>query len=241
MSYNRKTFRFLKLEKSSNFARRKNDVEDKMLGTKLKVMEKEERIIRQKLYEIRREKYSRSFYKSEDKSKFVDVNVCETNEGEKNKITASGVERTITALRRKSIAVEEFNPGQVVRVCVSSKLEDKVARDESTSLSVLPAIQKARKRRHSVAIVTNIAEHKAADLFTLGGNYVQSVSGAEEGISLDFALRKCQEKETTTDQLLQGKVDASGQENVKLTTYLEKPATLDLQTKSTGLSRRRYI
>lgn len=242
MSYNRKTFRFLKLEKSSNFARRKNDVEDKMLGTKLKVMEKEERIIRQKLYEIRREKYSRSFYKSEDKSKFVDVNVCETNEGEKNKITASGVERTITALRRKSIAVEEFNPGQVVRVCVSSKLEDKVSRDENTSLSALPAIQKARKRRHSVAIVTNIAEHKAADLFTLGENYVQSVSGAEEDISLDFALRKCQEKdsETTTDQLLQRKVDASGQENAKLTTYSEKSATLDLQTKSTGLSRRRY-
>ncbi|PFX34592.1 hypothetical protein AWC38_SpisGene475 [Stylophora pistillata] len=180
-----------------------------MLGTKLKLIEKEERIIRQKLYEIRREKYSRSFYKSEDKSKFVDVNVCETEEGEKNKITTSGVERAITALRRKSIAVEEFNPGQVVRVCVSSKLIDKVARDENTSLSALPAIQKASRRRHSVAIVTNIAEHNTADLFTFEANYVQSVSEAEEekkclkdGFCLDFAPRKSQEKDadTTTDE-----------------------------------------
>lgn len=45
MSYNWKIFCFLKFEKLLNFVRWKNDVEDKMLGIKLNVMEKEEWII----------------------------------------------------------------------------------------------------------------------------------------------------------------------------------------------------
>ena len=188
MNYNRKTFRFLKLEKSGNFARRKNEVEDKMLGTKLKVMEKEEKSVRQTLYQIRREKYSRSFYKCSERaesSKFVDVNVCETEEGcdENNKvnlISASGMERTKSSLRRRASVVEDFSPGQVVQVCVSSKLEDRVAGDESPPCS-FPPIGKAKKRRHSVAIVTSIGrQYDEEDLFTSLQSYVQSIS---EGVS----------------------------------------------------------
>ena len=190
MNYNRKTLSFLKPKKSCDFARRKNDAQDKMLDTKLKFMEKEERGVRQRLYEIRREKYSRTFYKGPERPKFVDVNVCETEEDDSNKlnlITASGVERTKNSLRRKSIAVEELNPGQVVRVCVSSKLEDKVTGDEAASPSTsLPPIVKApsKKRRHSVAIVTDIEHHNIADLFTSVTSYMQSISEESEKASI---------------------------------------------------------
>ena len=243
MSYNRKTFRFLKFEKSSDFARRKNEVEDKMLGTKLKVMEKEERSIRQKLYEIRREKYSRSFYKSPDRSaKFVDVNVCETDEGEKSKpnlITASGVERTKCALRRKSIAVEEFNPGQVVRVCVSSKLEDKVTRDESPSPCALPAIVKAApKRRYSVAIVTDVSQHNVPDFFAFGASYMQSITEANDETNIskdDFCIDLNYQKkhsDTTLDELREWTADRTDH-NIELSACLEKLGDLKLQTKFT--------
>lgn len=186
MNYNRKTFRFLKLEKSINFARRKNEVENKMLDTRLKVMDNEEKIIRQKLYEIRREKYSRSFYKSPERansSKFVDVKVCEADEGndENNKlynlISASGVKRTKSTLRRGASVVEERCPGQVVRVSVSSKLEDKVTRDEGIHPNSFPPISKAKKRRHSVAIVTDIIRQRAVDMLTNVQSYMQSISG----------------------------------------------------------------
>lgn len=63
------------------------------------------------MYEIWWEKYLWLFYKSEDKLKFVDVNVCEINEGEKNKIIVFGVEWIIIVLRWKFIVVEEFNLG----------------------------------------------------------------------------------------------------------------------------------
>ena len=110
MNCDRKAFRSLKVQKSYDFARRKNGVEDKMLDTRLKVMEKEERTVRQKLYEIRREKYSRKFYKGPERPKFVDVNVCETEEPDDNNklnlITASGVVRTKNSLRRKSRSEE---------------------------------------------------------------------------------------------------------------------------------------
>ena len=189
MNYNRKTLSFLKPKKSDS-ARRKNDAQNKMLDTKLKFMEKEERGVRQKLYEIRRERYSRTFYKGPERPKFVDVNVCETEEDDSSKlnlITASGVERTKNSLRRKSIAVEELNPGQVVRVCVSSKLEDKVTGDETGAPSTsLPPIVKApsKKRRHSVAIVTNIEHHNMADLFTSVTSYMQSISEESEKASI---------------------------------------------------------
>ena len=192
MNYNRKTFRFLKLEKSGNFARRKNEVEDKMLGTRLKVMEKEEKSVRQKLYEIRREKYSRSFYKGPERansSKFVDVNVCETEEGsdENNKvnlISASGVQRTKSSLRRRASVVEELCPGQVVRVCVSSKLEDKVTGDESVPPCPFPPIGKAKKRRHSVGIGTSIGrQYDEEDLFTSVQSYKQSISEGGRGVA----------------------------------------------------------
>ena len=216
MNNNRKTLSFLKPMKSCDFARRKNDAQDKMLDTKLKVMEKEERGVRQKLYEIRREKYSRTFYRGPERPKFVDVNVCETEEDDSNKlnlITASGVERTKNSLRRKSIAVEELNPGQVVRVCVSSKLEDKVTGDETGSPSTclppqLPPIVKAppKKRRHSVAIVTDIEHHNMADLFTSVTSYMQSISEESEGVNICkddlYFGRRTEEKysETTFDE-----------------------------------------
>lgn len=226
MNYNRKTFRFLKIEKSGDFARRKNDVEGKMLDTKLKVMEKEERCIRQKLFEIRREKYSRSFYKSPERardSKFVDVNVCETDEGdhENNKfnlISASGVERTKSSLRRKSSVVEELSPGQVVRVCVSSKLEDKMMGDESSVPSgSFPPIGKAKfKRRNSVAIVTDIGRHNATDLFTSLQSYMQTISeGDVEQVSKDdlYCGRKAEEgnsEPTFKENVAQGKFTFEG-------------------------------
>ena len=197
MNYNRKTFRFLKLEKSGDFARRKNDVEGKMLETKLKGMEKEERCIRQKIYQIRREKYSRTFYKSPERarsSKFVDINVCENdkNNQEENKsnqgsnlISASSVERTKSSLRRNSIVVEELHPGQVVRVCVSSKLGDKVTRDENTLPTSLSPVdkEKRRDRRHSVGIVTDIDRTRLAALFTTAQNYMQSISESDIGVA----------------------------------------------------------
>ena len=242
MNCNRKTFRFLKIEKSRDFARRKNDVEDKMLDTKLKVMEKKERTVQQKLYQIRREKYSRTFYKGPERPKFVDVNVCETEEGQSNKlnlITASGVERTKNSLRRKSIAVEELNPGQVVRVCVSSKLEDKVTRDETATPSTsLPPIVKAppqdQKRRHSLAIVTNIEEHNMADLFTSVASYMQSISEEREGAAnvckddLYFG-RKTEEKESdaTFDERSERN---AGQTSDSDTSCSEKLRDLGLQT-----------
>lgn len=226
MNYNhRKTLSLLKPKKSCDFARRKNDAQDKMLDTKLKVMEKEERSVRQKLYEIRREKYSRTFYKGTEKPKFVDVKVCETEEDDSNKlnlITASGVERTKISLRRKSIAVEELNPGQVVRVCVSSKLEDKVTGDETGSPSTsssLPPIVKAppkevpKKRRHSVAIVTNIEHHNMADLFTSVTSYMQSISEESEGANICkddlYFGRRTEEKysETTFNEGSGGNAD----------------------------------
>ena len=234
MNCNRKTFRSPKVRKSYDFARRKNDVEDKMLDTKLKVMEKEERTVRQKLYEIRREKYSRTFYKGPERPKFVDVNVCETEEDDSNKlnlITASGVERTKNCLRRKSIAVEELNPGQVVRVCVSSKLEDKVTGDEtSTPSTSLPPIAKpapSNKRRHSVAIVTNIEQHNKADLFTSVTSFMQSISEEGEGANICkddlYFGRKTEEKysETTFGER-SGRNDGQTGDLVKVTCCSEK-------------------
>lgn len=236
MSYNRKTFQFLKLEKSRDFARRKNDVEDKMLDTKLKVLEKEERNTRQKLFEIRREKYSRSFYKSPERPKFVDVNVCETEERENNKlnlITASGVERTKNSLRRRASVVEELNPGQVVRVCVSSKLEDKVTGDENTSSSSLPPIGKApKKRRHSVAIVTNIGQHNMADLFTSVTSYMQSISedNEEASISKDDLYFGCKTEEKHSETVLNEKGGWRAKQDNDLDTCLEQLSNLSLQT-----------
>ena len=245
MNYNRKTFRFAKLEKSCDFARRKNDVEDKMLDTKLKVMEKEERSVRQKLFEIRREKYSRSFYKNPDRpKKFVDVNVCETEEGEDNKlnlITASGVERTKSSLRRRASVVEELNPGQVVRVCVSSKLEDKVTGDENTSSGSFPPIGKARKqRRHSVAIVTDFAQHHdMPNLFTSVTSYLQSISECHDvnNISKDDFYFGCKnqerrQSETTLDE--RGGRWTSEQNITDFDTSPEELSSLSLQTKFAG-------
>ena len=241
MNNNRKTFRILKLEKSCDFARRKNDVEDKMLDTKLKVMEKKERTVRQKLYQIRREKYSRTFYKSPEKPKFVDVNVCETEEGESNKlnlITASGVERTKNRLRRKSIAVEELNPGKVVRVCVSSKLEDKVTRDETgTPSTSLPPIVKApsQKRRHSLAIVTNVEQHNMADLFTSVASYMQSISEESEGATFCkddlYFGRKTEEKHSELETTFHERTGRNaGQCSDLDTNFSEKLRDLSLQT-----------
>jgi len=237
MNYNRKTLRF---QKSRDFARRKNDVEDKMLNTKLKVMEKEERTVRQKLYEIRREKYSRTFYKGPERPKFVDVNVCETEEDDSNKlnlITASGVERTKNYLRRKSIAVEELNPGQIVRVCVSSKLEDKVTGDEtSTPSTSLPPIIKApsKKRRHSVAIVTNIEQHNnMADLFASVTSYMQSISEESEGANICkddlYFGRKTEEKYSETTFNERSGLNARQTDDL-VTCYSEKLRDLRLQT-----------
>lgn len=239
MSYNRKTFRFLKLEKSCDFARRKNEVEDKMLDTKLKVMEKEERSIRQKLYEIRREKYSRSFYKSPERptAKFVDINVCETEEGENknNLITASGVERTKNSLRRRASVVEELCPGQVVRVCVSSKLEDKVARDENNSSSTLPPIGKAQKkpRRHSLAIVTDIGQHNMADLFTSVTSYLQSISediNEENNISKDDLCLNSKTERKLSETALDGIVGRKAEQNNSIETCSEQLSNLSLET-----------
>ena len=244
MSYNRKTSRFLKLEKSCDFARRKNEVEDKMLDTKLKVMEKEERGIRQKLFEIRREKYSRSFYKSPERPKFVDVNVCETEEGENNKfnlITASGVERTKNSLRRRASVVEELSPGQVVRVCVSSKLEDKVTRDENTSSTLLPPIDKApRRRRHSVAIVTGIGQHNMADLFTSVTSYMQSISEGDEGasISKDDFFFGCKTEEKDSETTLDGISGWRAEQNSDLDTCFAQLNNLSLQTTFTEETRK---
>lgn len=187
MSYHRRTFRFIKLEKSGDFASRKNVMEDKVLDNKLKGLEKEEKCIRQKLFEIRRERYSRNFYKNPERassSKFVDINVSENSETnqEKNKcnlLTASGVERTKSSFRRQSCSVEEYNPGQVVRVCVSSKFEDKVTGDESTfSGGAFSSIDKSKKRnrRHSVAVVTDIDRRKVLDLFKSEQTRDQSIS-----------------------------------------------------------------
>jgi len=241
MNNNRKTFRILKLEKSCDFARRKNDVEDKMLDTKLKVMEKKERTVRQKLYQIRRERYSRTFYKGPEKPKFVDVNVCETEEGESNKlnlITASGVERTKNCLRRKSIAVEELNPGKVVRVCVSSKLEDKVTRDETgTPSTSLPPIVKApsQKRRHSLAIVTNVEQHNMADLFTSVASYMQSISEESEGATFCkddlYFGRKTEEKHSELETTFHERTGRNAEQSSDLdTNFSEKLHDLSLQT-----------
>lgn len=236
MSYNRKTFRFLKLEKSCDFARRKNEVEDKMLDTKLKVMEKEERSIRQKLYEIRREKYSRSFYKSPERptAKFVDINVCETEEGENknNLITASGVERTKNSLRRRASVVEELSPGQVVRVCVSSKLEDKVTRDENNSPSSLPPIGKApKKRRHSLAIVTDIGQHNMGDLFTSVTSYLQSISedNEENNISKDDLCFSSKTERKLSETALDGIVGRREEQNNCIETCCEQLSNLSLE------------
>lgn len=208
-----------------------------MLDTKLKVMEKDERSVRQKLYEIRREKYSRSFYKNPERPKFVDVNVCEAEEGENNKhnlITASGVERTKNYLRRKSIVVEELNPGQVVRVCVSSKLEDKVTRNENTSSTSLPPIVKApsKKRRHSVAIVTNIEQHNMADLFTSVTSYMQSISEGSEGanISKDDLYFGCKSEEQHSETTFDERSGRDAEQNSDLDTCSEKLRDLRLQT-----------
>ena len=242
MNYNRKTIRFLKPEKSCDFARRKNDVEDKMLDTKMKIMEKKERTVRQKLYEIRREKYSRTFYKGPERPKFVDVKVCETEEDDSNKfnlITASGVERTKNNLRRKSIAVEELNPGQVVRVCVSSKLEDKVTGDETSTPSTLqPPIVKAppKKRRHSVAIVTNIEQHNMADLFTSVTSYMQSISEESEGANIckdDLYFGRKTEEEHLETTFHEGNGRNAGQTNDLDTCCSEKLRDLRLHAQTT--------
>jgi len=206
-------------------------------------MEKEERTVRQKLYEIRREKYSRAFYKSPERPKFVDVNVCETEEPDDsnklNLITASGVARTKNSLRRKSIAVEELNPGQVVRVCVSSKLEDKVTGDEtSTPSTSLPPIVKpapSNKRRHSVAIVTNIEQHNISDLFTSVTSYMQSISEESEGANICkddlYCGRKTEERysEMTFGER-SGRNDEQTGDLVKVTYCSEKLRDLRPQT-----------
>lgn len=240
MNYNRKTFRFLKLEKSGDFARRKNEVEDKMLDTKLRVMEKEERSVRQKLFEIRREKYSRSFYTTSPErgrsSKFVDVNVCETDEGllHENLISASGVERTKTCLRRKASVIEELCPGQVVRVCVSSKLEDKVTGDENVPSGSFSPIGKAKKRRHSVAIVTDIGRQNAADVFASVQSYMQSIS--ENGVtqvSQDDLYICCKEQQRNSDvkgYTLQDKYTAD-QDNGASSKKLSKSTSPEALTK----------
>lgn len=215
MSYHRRTFRFIKLEKSGDFASRKNVMEDKVLDNKIKVLEKEEKCIRQKLFEIRREKYSRNFYKNPERassSKFVDINVSENNETnqEKNKcnlLTASGVERTKSSFRRQSCSVEEHNPGQVVRVCVSSKFEDKVTGDESPfSGGAFSSIDKSKKRnrRHSVAVVTDIDRRKVLDLFKSEQTRYQSISSGvsfAEQASKDDLYFGCKYQENCSDSM----------------------------------------
>lgn len=215
MSYHRRTFRFIKLEKSGDFASRKNVMEDKVLDNKIKVLEKEEKCIRQKLFEIRREKYSRNFCKNPEtasSSKFVDINVSENNETnqEKNKcnlLTASGVERTKSSFRRQSCSVEEHNPGQVVRVCVSSKFEDKVTGDESPfSGGAFSSIDKSKKRnrRHSVAVVTDIDRRKVLDLFKSEQTRDQSISSGvsfAEQASKDDLYFGCKYHENCSDSM----------------------------------------
>ncbi|KAL9968560.1 hypothetical protein ACROYT_G020668 [Oculina patagonica] len=202
-----------------------------MLDTKMKVLEKKERNTRQKLFEIRREKYSRSFYKSPERPKFVDVNVCETEEDENNKlnlITASGVERTKNSLRRRASVIEELNPGQVVRVCVSSKLEDKVTGDENMlASSSLPPIGKApKKRRHSVAIVTNFGQHNMADLFTSVTSYMQSISEDNEEANISKDETKEKHSETALDEIGAWRAEQDNQ----LDPCLEQLSNLSLQT-----------
>lgn len=90
-SSNLKTFRFVPPKSSLEKAEKRNTVEQKLLDKKLKFFESEQTIVQRELHEIRKEKYSRNFYRTsphiEDErlqhSRFVDVAVS-TNKQDGN-------------------------------------------------------------------------------------------------------------------------------------------------------------
>lgn len=191
---NLQTYRFIHQRTSTEFAERRNAVEQKILDKKIKVFEKGQKNIREELANIKKEKYSRNFYTSAphvkekrlNHSRFVEVVVSTTNKGavkadkssnqraklndngkqilsdnngstnRKGLLTASGVGRTISSMRRASIALDiSLTPGQVVRVSCPEELEEKVKKQNPQPVG--PGLSYLSRRRHSVAIGVGIA------------------------------------------------------------------------------------